>query len=116
MSLWTAVREPLQGKTPLRTVFWVYGILGSVLLSAIGLFVDTRNQAAMWIYTGFGILFSIYVTVATYLCAGNCGSKFLARLVRISTVVGVLVLLPLCAYLYFSGALDLAMSLMQGEQ
>lgn len=109
MSLWTAVQEPLRGRTSLTRVFWLYGVLGSILVSAMGLVIDSNNVFAMRSYTVFGLLFSVYVTVATYQCAGNCGSKFLARLVRISAVISLL-LLPLFAYLELSGALDLAIA------
>lgn len=114
MSLWTAIEDPLRGKTSLSKVFWLYGLLGSVLVSAIGLAFDPGNVFAMRCYTVFGLLFSVYVTIATYQCAGNCESKFLARLVRISAVIS-LVLLPLFAYLEFSGALDLAFANLGGE-
>ena len=95
-------------------VFWVYGILGSILVSAVGLVFDPGNLFAMRFYILFGLLFSLYVTVATYRCAGNCQSKSLARLVRISAAIS-LVALPVFAYLEFTGALDVAFSDMGGE-
>jgi hypothetical protein len=54
------------------------------------------------------------VTVATYQCAENCGSKFLARFVRVSAVIS-LVLLPLFAYWELSGGLDLALGTLREE-
>jgi hypothetical protein len=63
----------------------------------------------------FGLLFTVYVTAATYRCAGNCHSKALARFVRVSAVISI-ALLPLFAYLYFSGALDVALINMAGEE
>jgi hypothetical protein len=113
-SVWTAIKDPLQGKTSLTRVFWVYGILGSILVSAVGLVFDPGNQFAMRIYILFGLLFSVYVTVATYRCAGNCQSQSLARLVRISAIIS-LVALPVFAYLEFTGALDLAFTNVGGE-
>jgi hypothetical protein len=112
--VWTAIKEPLQGKTSLSKVFWVYGILGSILVSAVGLLFDPGNQFAMRCYILFGLAFSVYVTVATYRCAGNCQSQSLARLVRISAIIS-LVALPVFAYLEFTGALDLAFSNLGGE-
>jgi hypothetical protein len=109
------LKEPLQGKTSLSKVFWLYGVLGSILVSALGAVVDPGNALAMRVYTAFGLLFSVYVTVATYRCAENCQSKFLARLVRISAVAS-LVALPVLAYLYYSGALDVALVTLVGEQ
>jgi hypothetical protein len=83
-------------------------------VSALGLVFDPGNALEMRMYTVFGLLFSVYVTVATYQCASNCQSKFLARLARISAVIS-LVALPLLAYLYFSGAIDVALTTL-GEQ
>ena len=114
MSAWTAIKDPLQGKTSLARVFWVYGVLGSILVSAVGLLFDSSNEFAMRVYTLLGIVFSIYVTVATYQCAENCGSKVLARFVRVSAVIS-LVLLPLLAYWELSGGLDLALSTLREE-
>jgi succinate-acetate transporter protein len=110
-----AIREPLQGKTSLSKVVWVYGLLGSLAVSAIGLLIDSGNGFAMHAYTAFGLLFSIYVTIATYRCAGNCRSALLARFVRISAIVTLLAL-PVFAYLEFTGALDLSAITLRGEE
>lgn len=110
VSLWTAIQEPLQGKTSLSRVFWGYGLLGSLLVSAIGLFIDVGNEFVMRAYSTFGLLFSLYVAIATYRCASNCRSKSVATLARISAVIS-LVALPFMAYFAYSGlsgALDLA--------
>jgi hypothetical protein len=114
MSVWTAIKDPLQGKTSLAKVFWLYGLVGSILVSAIGLAVDPGNVFAMRVYIVFGLLFSVYVTVATYQCAGNCQSKFLARFVRLSAIISLLAL-PVFAYLEFTGALDVALKTVSGE-
>jgi hypothetical protein len=113
--MWTAIKDPLLGKTSLSSEFWVYGVLGSILVSALGLAVDPANEFAMRMYIALGLLFSIYVTVATYQCAGNCRSTALARFVRVSAVIS-LVLLPLLAYWEITGALDLALSTLSSEQ
>ena len=112
MKVWSALSDPLQGKTSLSTVVWGYGLLGSILYGAIELFLDPGNEFAMRTYTVGGLLLSIYVTVATYRCAGNCKSKFWARMARISAVLSLL-LLPVLAYLDLTGALSLGML---GEQ
>ena len=102
--------EPMQGKTSLTRVFWVYGVLGSVLLSALGLFLDPGNVFVMRLYILFSYVFTIYILVATYRCAGNCRSPAMARFVRVSAVIS-LIALPAIAYLEFSGALDRLMTL-----
>ena len=112
MKVWSALSDPLQGKTPLSTVVWGYGLMGSILYGAIELFLDPGNESAMRVYIVGGLLFSVYVTVATYRCADNCASKFWARMARISALLSLL-LLPVLAYLELTGALSLAM---MGEQ
>ena len=107
--------EPLQGKTSLAKVFWLYGVLGSVVYGAIEFFLDSGNERLMRVYVIGGLLFSVYVTVATYQCAMNCRSAFVGRVARVSAVISLL-LLPLIAYLEFTGALDVALSTMSGEQ
>ena len=107
-SLWAGVTDPLRGRTSLSKVFWVYGLLGSVLYGALELFLDSGNASVIRIYSVVGFLYSIYVTVATYRCADNCASQFLGRMARISAVLSLL-LLPVIAYLDFTGALSLAL-------
>jgi hypothetical protein len=51
--------------------------------------------------------------VATYVCAKNSRSPLLARFVRISAVI-TLLLLPVLTYFELTGALTLS-SLMQGQ-
>jgi hypothetical protein len=109
------LKEPLQGKTSLSKVFWLYGVLGSILYGALELLLDSGNESITRIYVVGGLLFSAYVTVATYQCAGNCQSKALAGFVRVSAVVSLLAL-PVIAYLEWSGALGAALSTMSGEQ
>lgn len=104
--LFAFLEEPLQGKTSLSRVFWLYGVVGSLVYGAIELFIDPGNELLMRIYVIGGLIFSVYVTIATYKCAANCKSPSLARLARISAVI-TLVLLPVLTYLDLSGALSL---------
>jgi hypothetical protein len=106
MTVTEFLKEPLQGKTSLSRVIWLYGVLGSLLVGAIELFLDPQNQFVMRVYTILGFFFGVYVTVATYQCAKNCKSLFLARVVRVSAVIS-LVLLPVLTYLDLTGALTL---------
>jgi hypothetical protein len=112
-TFWSFIQAPLRGQTSLSKVFWLYGIAGSACYSAIGLLFDAGNEIAMRIYVIGGLIFTVYVTLATYQCAGNSRSVALARFVRILAVISLL-LLPLFAYLGFSGALDLTS--LRGEQ
>lgn len=114
MNPWLAIKEPLQGRTSLSKVIWIYGLGGSLAVSALGLLLPAGEVARRG-YVIFGLIYSVYVTVATYQCAVNCKSKGLARLVRICAVLS-LVLLPLFAYLDFTGAFDLVLTGLRGEQ
>jgi len=105
--------EPLRGNTPFGRVIWLYGIAGSLALSALGLLIDVTNERAMRVYSVLGLVYSIYVTIATYQCARNCRSVVLRRFVRVAAVLS-LALLPLIAYLGLSGSLSL--SSLGGEQ
>jgi hypothetical protein len=99
---------PLRGKTSLNKVFWLYGVVGSLVYGAFELFLDPGNSVVMWIYEIGGLLISVYVAVATFRCAGNCRSKFWGRMAQISAVLSVLVL-PVIAYIDLTGALTLSL-------
>lgn len=105
-SRWRWITEPLEGKVSLGRVIWWYGIVGSLLYSALGLLIDVEDAPAMMAYSVGGLIFTAYVTFATYRCAGSLRSAFARTLVRISAVL-TLALLPLIAYLGYSGALTL---------
>jgi|SRR5882724_4872182 len=113
MTVTEFLQEPLQGKTSLSRVIWLYGIVGSLLFGAVELFLNPENQFVIRVYTILGLFFGIYITVATYRCAKNSKSLFLARFVRVSAVIS-LVLLPVLTYFELTGALTLS-DLMQGQ-
>jgi hypothetical protein len=113
MTLSAFLKEPLQGKTSLSRVIWLYGVLVSLLYGAIEFFLDPGNVIVMRLYVIGGLILSVYVTVATYRCAGNCRSPTLARVVRVSAVI-TLLLLPVITYLDLTGALTLT-DLMGGQ-
>jgi hypothetical protein len=106
MSRWQFLAEPLEGRTSIGKVVWVYGVLGSLAYGALGLVFDAGDERAMHLYTIGGLALSVYVTVATYQCARNCKTAFGRRLVRVCAVL-TLLLLPLATYLEWNGALDL---------
>jgi hypothetical protein len=115
VTLESFVKEPLQGKTSLSRVFWLYGVLGSVLYSALELFLNPGSEAVMRMYVIGGLIFTLYVTVATYRCAMNCGSAFLGRWVRVSALISLL-LLPVIAYLSLTGVLTFDLPALDGER
>ncbi len=103
--------DPWRGKTSLNRVFWLYGLVGSLVYGALEALLNPENAWVMGAYTLGGLIFSVYVAVATYRCANNCRSLFWARMARISAVLS-LVLLPLLAYLEYTGGLS---ALLLGE-
>jgi hypothetical protein len=100
------IMDPLRGKTTLGRVIGWYGIVGSVVYSALGLLIDVESERAMRAYTVGGLIYSVYVTIATYRCAASLRSSFGRNFVRVSALLS-LALLPLLAYLALSGALAL---------
>jgi hypothetical protein len=100
------IMDPLRGRSTLGRVVGWYGIVGSLIYSAFGLFIDVESVRVMQAYTIGGLIFSIYVTIATYQCAASMRSSFGRNLVRVSAIL-TLVLLPFLAYLALSGALTL---------
>ncbi len=103
-----AILDPLRGKTSLSRVIWGYGLLGSVIVSALGVFVDSGNEVARRGYALFGLLYGVYVSAALYQCARQSRSALAAILVRASAVLS-LVLVLVMGYLDFSGALSLVL-------
>lgn len=101
------LKDPLLGKTSLSRVFWLYGVLGSLLYGAIELFLNPENVLLMRIYMIGGVILTAYVIIATYRCAGNCDSPALARVARVSAVISLL-LLPVFVYFDLTGALTLS--------
>jgi hypothetical protein len=102
-------RAPLEGKISISKVFWVYGIVGSLIYSCLEFFVDPLNSFFMRAYILGGFLYSAYVIVGTYRCAVNCKTPRMARFVRVSCIIS-LVLLPVLTYMELSGVLDSELS------
>jgi hypothetical protein len=101
------VKEPLEGKTSLSRVVWLYGFVGSILYGSLELFLDPENQFVMRVYTIVGLIFTVYCIVGTYRCSNNTKSPWLARSARIGSII-LLLLLPVLTYLELSGAVTIA--------
>jgi hypothetical protein len=104
MSIEDFLKDPLQGKTALSRVFWLYGFFGSLLFGSVELFLNPENQFIMRLYTILGLIFSIYVTLGMYRCAKNTRFPWVARSARVGAVI-TLCLLPVLTYLDLTGAL-----------
>ena len=101
MTLQEFIRAPLEGRTSPSRVFWLYGVVGSLIYSAAGLLLPPVLVIGR-LYTLGGLLLTLYVIVASYRSAVLCRTPARARWLRISCVVSFL-LLPLFAYLELSG-------------
>jgi hypothetical protein len=98
MSFDSFIKQPLQGKTSVSRVFWLYGVLGSLVYGSLEFLLDPGNAVLMGLYEAGGLAFTVYVTVGTYRCAVNCRSARMAKFVRVSAVI-TLLLLPVIMYL-----------------
>jgi hypothetical protein len=101
------IMDPLRGKTSFGNVLGWYGVVGSLVYSALGLFIDIESERALRVYAIGGLIFSAYVSIAMYRCAVSLRSSFVRNLVRVSSVLS-LALLPVLAYLASSGVLTLS--------
>jgi hypothetical protein len=101
------VKEPLEGKTSLSRVVWLYGLVGSLLYGSLELFLNPENQFVMRSYTIVGLIFTVYCIVGTYRCAKNTKSPWMARSARIGSII-LLLLLPVLTYLELTGAVTIA--------
>jgi hypothetical protein len=101
------INEPLEGKTSLSRVVWLYGLFGSLLYGSLELFLNPENQFEMRAYTIVGLIFTVYVIVGTYRCAKNTKSPWAARSARIGAII-LLLLLPVLTYLELTGAVTIA--------
>jgi uncharacterized membrane protein YesL len=107
VSLTQFLKDPLDGKTSLSRVFWLYGVFGSLLYGSLELFLNPENQFVMRLYTIFGLLLTVYVIIGTYRCADNSKSRWAARAARVGAIISLL-LLPVLTYLDLTGALTIA--------
>jgi hypothetical protein len=107
MTLAQFIKDPLEGKTSLSRVIWLYGFLGSLLYGSLELFLNPENQFVMRMYSIGGLIFTLYCIVGTYRCANNTTSVWMARSARIGSVI-LLLLLPVLTYLDFTGSLSIA--------
>lgn len=106
MSFKQFFEAPLQGKVSVSRVFWLYGIVGSLVYGLFEFFIDPGNVFLMRLYSIGGLLYTVYVIVATHRSAVNCKSPRMAKFVRISCVASLLIM-PFIAYLELSGSLSL---------
>src|SRR5277367_5052735 len=91
------VQAPLQGKLSVSRVFWLYGVVGSLVYGLLEFFIDPANAFLIRLYTVGAYAYSAYVIVGTCRCAANCRTAGVARFVRISAIVS---LMPILSVVY----------------
>ena len=94
--------DPLNGKTSLGRAFWLYGFGGSIVYSVIALLLP-ETPLGFTMYVLLGLALGILQSLILWRCAPNTRSPFLGRFVRVSVVVG-LIMVPLALYLLFTNA------------
>lgn len=97
MSVGAGIREPLQGRTSLRRVFWLYGVGASLAYTLVGLAVPSGGAAAAGLYLLGGSILGIYQLIALWQCAYNGRSRFIGMMVRVSVIVSIL-FIPVLVY------------------
>jgi hypothetical protein len=95
--------DALSGKVSLARAFWLYGLGGSVAYTVIGAFIDVSNSVAVTIYLLFGLVVGLVQMLILWRSAKNSPSRFLGRLVRITVIVGLL-MIPIMIYLLYAGS------------
>lgn len=101
--------DPLRGKTSLRTVFWGYGVVPSIVLSLLQSVVDPADGPLWTALLAVSVLVSCYQLAALWQCAPNAKSAFVRGFTRASVIVSVL-LLPVLIYLLWQFPMDAILS------
>ena len=105
-------RAPLEGKVSPSRVFWIYGVLASLVISALGVLLPPDPRVGR-LFVMAELFWTLYVIVAQYRSAVLCRTPARARWLRIGCVISFF-LLPFVAYIELSGALDSEMSQLDG--
>ena len=85
--------DPLEGRSSLRRVFWLYGVGVSVAYMALGAFVPLDAVRPMLIYTLVGLALGVVQSVMLWKCAYNSQSRShtLGRVLRLCVIAGLIV-------------------------
>jgi hypothetical protein len=92
--------DPLTGKTSLARAFWLYGLGGSILFSALGALLSPESTLGVALYFAAAIVLGLLQSFILWRCAFNSRSAFLGGIIRAS-VVGALIGLSIAVYLIF---------------
>ena len=106
--IWNFLADPIKGKTSLWRVVWLYSLVGGVVVTVLEAAVFPGGEASVKLLAVLDLIYSTYVTIATYRCAGNGTSPAVARIARICAVIS-LILMPFATYLMLTESLTVAL-------
>ena len=92
------IREPLEGRTPLWKVFWVYGFAANFVYALIGLAIPVTSPVPLRLYLLLGFILGMYQLAALWQCAFNCRTRSTGLFIRAS-VIASLLFAPVFIYL-----------------
>ena len=98
--MWSALTDPIRGKTPLWKVIWVYGFGVSVVYTVLGMILVPETPVGIGVYILLGLALGIVQSVMLWKCAYNSRYPSAGKLLRIVAVAGLLVI-PLMLYVLF---------------
>lgn len=90
--------DPLLGRTRLWRVVWLYGFVITAGFVAIIEAIQGDSNVRPGYSFAAGLVLTLYQLAALWQCARNNPSPFLARFVRMTVIMGF-ILLPLIIYL-----------------
>ncbi len=98
--MWSALIEPLRGKTSLWKVIWIYGFGVSVVYTVLGGLFVPETAFGIGAYLLVGVALGLVQSVMLWRCAYNSRFPGAGRLLRILVVIGLLAT-PLMLYILF---------------
>ncbi len=99
--MWSALTDPLRGKTSLWKVIWIYGFGVSVVYTVLGLIVVPETPVGIGVYILLGLALGIVQSAMLWKCAYNSRFPSAGKLLRIVAVAGLLTI-PLMLYILFN--------------
>src|ERR1700688_3622821 len=97
MSASQFITDPLNGKTTLWRVAWLYSFIGGAVLQIAAVSIVEAGASRELVLLA-GLVYGTFVTFAAYRCAVNCPWPILARLVRLCSLFSLLVVVPFAVY------------------
>jgi hypothetical protein len=92
------IKRALRGEERLWKVFWIYGVVFSIILAIIGFLVSSGSgSTAGYVVLGIKIIYWIFLCIAQWRCAFNADWKIWGYVVRILLIIGIIANIALLA-------------------